>query len=540
MTTPASKPRLWAMPRQIWQKMDPKKADSWLAAVMGVLLRSAGILLLIFAALIIWRMLKNQGYVLEAFSVPKALDEAGFSGRVAAIRLQDAIQQLKTEAASVKKDELNVGNNDDNAAMNVQVMGVEISLNSIAYQLRHLLGRKQKRIVGEFVSSGNQLSLLLRMTDYPNVRFETPFETGKEEQASQYLLALAAEKIIERNDPYRLAVYYYRRKKYGESIDLARIILRERPQERTWAYHIWANILSEQGRFEEALEKYQQVLQIDSNFSISQSQMAHTLLLMKRTEEALPLLEKAMSLNADNPDGWLTLGWHYATLGEMEKSDQAFSKAIPVAARWGKESVAWQSWISSKMEHNDLVAAQKLAEKALATVTETSDGYVTRSIVYLLQKDTLKAFENVQKALDLDPSNPMAANLYGRALFMNKRYDQLTHFVRDFRWPAYMLQVKTQLTNLSAMAHNYAGRHDSALAVVQRGIAMDTTFGLPYTTLAETYAFQGKTNLFYTALEKAFKLGVSPDQINWQAKPYADFRDSRRLLRLKEQFSKPK
>ena len=206
MTAPAPKPKQWAMPRQLWQKMDPKKADSWLAAIMGILLRSVGIVLLIFAVLIIWRMLKNQGYVLESFSVPKSLEESGLSGRIAAVRMQDAILELKAEAASVKKDDLNVGNSEDNNAMNVQVMGVEISLNSIAYQLRHLIGRQQKRITGDFIQSGNQLSLLLRMSDFPNARFETTLTSGGEEQAVRQLLSEASEKVLERNDPYRLAI----------------------------------------------------------------------------------------------------------------------------------------------------------------------------------------------------------------------------------------------------------------------------------------------------------------------------------------------
>jgi len=155
--------RMLSFPVQFWQIIDTKKTDSWLAAVLGVLLRTSAIILLVFALLIIWRMLGERGFVLQAFSVPKSLEDSGLQGGIAAIRLQDAILQLKQEAASVKKDDLELGNTDEKTAMNIQVMGVELSPSSIAFQLRYILGRPQKRISGEFIRSGDQLSLMIRI-----------------------------------------------------------------------------------------------------------------------------------------------------------------------------------------------------------------------------------------------------------------------------------------------------------------------------------------------------------------------------------------
>ncbi|MBL7810423.1 MAG: hypothetical protein JNN28_21545 [Saprospiraceae bacterium] len=231
------KEKFWQIPAQVWNRIDPKKTDSWLAAVLGIFLRTAGILLLLFAVLIIWRMFRDNGFALQPFSVSKHLEENGLNGGVAALHLQDAIQRLKDEAASVKKDELNVGNSDANTAMNIQVMGVEVSLSSIAFQLRHILGKPQKRITGEFVQSENKLTLLFRMSGYPNLMLDANCDSGGETIAAQQLLNLAAEKILERTDPYRLAVVYYRRKNFNPAIELVRQIIKTRPAECVWAYH---------------------------------------------------------------------------------------------------------------------------------------------------------------------------------------------------------------------------------------------------------------------------------------------------------------
>ena len=539
MTAPAPKPKLWAMPRQLWQKMDPKKADSWLAAIMGILLRSVGIVLLIFAVLIIWRMLKNQGYVLESFSVPKSLEESGLSGRIAAVRMQDAILELKAEAASVKKDDLNVGNSEDNNAMNVQVMGVEISLNSIAYQLRHLIGRQQKRITGEFIQSGNQLSLLLRMSDFPNARFETTLTSGGEEQAVRQLLSEASEKVLERNDPYRLAIVYYRRSNNQQAINIVRNIIQERPQERTWAYHAWGNILRELGELEEASNKFRIATELDSNFAISYTQWAYVLVNLKKPQEAVQKFEKGLHLDPDNPDAWITLAWQYIQLGQTEKSDTAFMRSIPAAAVYGKESFAWQAWIGAKMDQQDITGAQQIAQKALASAGEDADGYVTKGMVYFLQKDTLRAYECMRKGLDLNPDNPVAANMYVRALYGNKEYNKLNTFVRNFAFPNYMRQIQWQLLNFSAMSHNHQGQHDSALAVINRAITMDTSLAVPYSTLAETYAFQGKPKLFFEKLEKSFQLGMSTRFIDINQPPYSRFKNDQRLLRLLGKYTSP-
>jgi len=539
---PSNKPswrgRVLAIPVQVWNKIDPKKTDSWLAAVLGIFLRTAGILLLVFAILIIWRMLRDTGFALQSFSVSKSLEESGLSGGIAAFRLQDAIQALKAEAASIKKDDLNVGSNDANSAMNVHVMGVEVSLSSIAFQLRHILGRPQKRITGEFVQSGQQLSLLLRMSGFPNARFEEACPPGSEEIAAQKLLNRAAEKVLEHTDPYRLAVVYFRRKNHIAAIELARTIIKNRPEEHIWAYHAWGNILFEQGRLEEAAAKFQRATELDSTFGLAYQRWGYVLLEQKKRPEAIEKLEKSLKLDPSNPDAWVTLAMQYIRIGKSASADSAFLQCVRLASGTSFESLAWQAWIGAKMDQDSMDAAMKLAQKAIEKASETSDGYVTRSLAYLLQRDTAKAFEAGMRAIELDPNNAIALKMVTRGLFAAKKYRELVILTQDIKLKTWQINMAADIYNLTAMAYNNLGQHDSAFAVIRRTIALDTLYGTPYSTLAETYAFVGKKREFYQNLEKSFRLGMRYEAVDWNEAPYKRFQNAPEVRVLREKYGR--
>jgi tetratricopeptide (TPR) repeat protein len=532
--------RVLKVPVQVWNRIDPKKTDSWLAAVLGILFRTAGILLLLFSLLIIKRMLNDGGFALQPFSVPKALDESGLSGNIAAIRLQDAIQMLKDEASSVKKDDLQVGNSDASNAMNVQVMGIEVSLTSIAFQLRQMLGRPQKRITGEFVFSGERLSLLLRMTGFPNSQFEESCPPGALEKATQRLLRRGAEKVLERTDPYRLAVVYYRQGKYAEAIELSREIIKNKPEERIWAYHAWGNILIRLGRKEEAAAKFQRATELDSTFALAYQRWGFLLLEQKKQSEAIEKLETGLRLDPSNLDAWTTLGWQYITQKNYAKADSAYLKAVRGAAGTSFEAITWQAWIGAKMDQDSMAAAMKLAQKAIEKASETSDGYVTRGLAYLLQGDTLKAFEAGMRALDLEPNNVIALKMVTRGLFMSGNYREVVAVTEGVKLKPWHVHMSADIFNLTAMSYNYLGQHDSAFAVIRRTIALDTLYGTPYSTLAETYAYVGKRAEFFQNIEKSFQLGMRYEAVNWADQPYDRFQNDPKARALQAKYGPKK
>lgn len=518
--------------------IDPHKTDASLTAVTGIILRTLALLLLVFSLLVIWRLLRNQGYVLEPFSVPqKVAEESGLTGTVVAARFHDALKTLKEEIATVKADSLDVGS-DEATNLNLSLMGVDVSLNSIAYQFGKMLGKEEKRITGEVVRSGDLLSLNFRMSSFPTVHFEEKIENNDIEAATQNLLKKAAEAVLRSTDPYRLAILYYRRKDFNAATEIVRAIIKERPHERTWAFHAWGNILREQGNLEEACLKFQKAVEIDSNFHISWSQWGFTLLRMNRPEEAAQKLWRSTRAAPQGPDVLMTLGWFHNNNQQYTLSDSAFAMAVEAAALHKKTEVVYLSWADAKFMRDSADAALSLVKLAAITNPESAEGYVAKATALLLQKDTAAAYRAALQGLELDPENISALTMVVRAEFgIFKNYTSVINRVQGLRFNINQYyDQQMMLYNLQAMSYNNIGKHDSAFAVIQRTIALNPEMNLPYTTLAETYAFQGNIEAFYTNLEKALNLGFQTQFLDLTEEPYRRFANTQRFKKLMEKY----
>lgn len=521
-------------------RINPQKTDASLTAVTGIILRTLALLLLVFSILIIWRLLSNTGYVLEPFAVPqKMADETGLTGTILAARFHDALKNLKDEAASAKADSLHVGS-DDASKLNLSVMGVDISLNSIAYQLGKALGRKEKSMKGEVVRSGDSFSLNFRMSDYPVVHFEEKMEGDNIEAATQKLLNRAAEEVLRNTDPYRLAIIFYRRKAFDKAVEVVRAIIRDRPHERTWAYHAWGNILMEQGRMQDASDKFQRATEIDSTFYIAFTQWGYCLIRMGNIEEGTRKLWRSAQLFPNNPDVLLTLGWMHNNLGEIAKSDSAFAMGVKAAAAFKKADIAYLSWAEAKFMQKDAKAALEKAQLASnASGSGNSESYVAKATALLLQKDSTGAYQMVLQALDLDPENLSAIIMAARSEYtIYKDYEQVIRRIEGIQFKPWQVDQKVMMMNMQAMSYNNLGRTDSAFAVIHRAIAIDTLRAYPYSTLAETYAYAGNTEAFYQTLEKAFKLKFKAEYLNLENEPYRRFATAPRFKKMLETYGK--
>ncbi len=518
--------------------INPQKTDASLTAVTGIILRILALVLLVFSLLVIWRLLANKGYVLEPFSVPqKVAEESGLTGTVVAARFFDALNALKEEAASVKTDSLHVGS-DDVTNLNLSLMGVDISLNSIAYQLGRVLGKEEKRITGEVVRSGDLLTLNFRMSRFQTVHFREKIIEGNVESATQRMLEKAAESVLKNTDPYRMAIVYYRRKNFDPAIELVRRIIKDRPYERTWAYHAWGNILVEKKNPEEACLKFQKAVELDSNFYISWMQWGYVLLKMNRAEEGAEKLWRAAKINPEHPDVLATLGWIHSNLGQYTLSDSAFALAVKAAEPFQKTGDIYLSWAEAKFSQDSSATALNLAKLAANASSESAEGYLAKATALLLQKDTSGAYQAALQGYELDPENLGVLSMLVRSEYaIYKNYPSVISRVQGLRFEPWQLEQQMMMQNMQAMSYNNLGKHDSAFAVIQRTIALDPLIAIPYTTLAETYAYQGNTEAFYSNLEKALQLGFQPRFLSLNEAPYRQFAQTLRFKKLLEKYS---
>ena len=502
-------------------------------------LQKLGVLLLIsFFLVFFFRLFQEQGYVMESFSVPQHLEESGFNGQVIAFRLQDELTHLKEIAVSVKEDSLQLKGNDGD--IDLSVLGVGLSLKSLAYQLRETLGKKNKTIRGEVTRIGDRYEIQIRMTDYPKIVKQVIVSNQSEAEALDQLIRVGAEGLLLNTDPYRLAVLYNNEERYEEGVKTIRHLLRTNPDETQWAYLAWGAALKSQGKKAEAVDKYRKSIAADSTFSLPLINLAWILREQGKNKEAIQALEKVTKLEPDNHWRKITLAWMYVQNEMYTQSDSLFKLAIKQAPTQKEKMDITLSWAENKMNQDDILGAQKLIDEFEGDLGENPMSYLIKGFAAFFDKDTAAVLRNLKEGFYIDPSFTyiINANIYSGNSLQNYRH--VVNIFKDVQWINMHPQQKQSCYNQVAMAYNHLNEYDSAYVLIQETIAMDPFVGYPYSTLSETFAFKQELDSCFYFMEKALKLGMSTEVISNDSLPQPPYDELSKMIRFQNLIKKYK
>ena len=521
--------------RWVWRNMSAKQTESHLTVISSLVIRLIGLSLLVFACLLTWKLIKDDGYSLEAFTVPKTLEENGYSGTYMAVHVQDALLELKKQTVTIKADSLQVGTAAEND-FNVNVMGLDLSIRSIAHQIQVLFGRPVKTIQGEITRSGEQLHLTLRVSGFSPVSLNQTIYGGDLDAATKGLCKQGAEALLGMTDPYRLAIVCYREKRYDYAIELVRRILRERPHERTWAYIAWGSILEEQRQLDMAISKYQRATELDSTFALAWTRWGSCLMQQQKSEEAHEKYKIALKYDPDNVNLWLSLGWMYLRSGEKALANDAFNQAIRYASN--TDLTTFVSCAEGKMNLDSPEVALQLVQKAVNIGGETAYGYLARTVLASMKNDSVGIITNGLYASELDPSNFFGSKMAMSCALYQKNYQKVIEIGQNVHMGTNERYHAPQFHNLMAVSYSSLGKYDSAFAHIHRAIAADSTVGYLQATLGEIYYLTGKEALFYEKLEKSLKMGMPVRAIGMDDEPYKRVRNHPRFQQLIAKYGK--
>ncbi len=514
-----------------------KKVERGLESIVSISLRLGTLVVLIALFVFLYRTLTDQRYVIKSFSVPQHLEENGFTGAVVATRINDEVKALKELAASAKTDSLQMSGALE-PALEVAVMGIGFSLESITYHLRQIMGRPNPIIRGEVVRIDSTYTLTLRMTGFEPIQREVNIAlAGGEGPAVRRLMRIGGEAVMRNADPYRLALVYYREKDYESALSTIRYIIRERPGELHWAYHAWGIILEAQGKKEEALERLRQATRANPDFNMGWRRQAYLLNQLQRYEEARSVYQKSMATGSLTPQSWLNYGWFLHSQQMYEKADSAFEQATRMAP---KDSRVWLAWVDSKVSRNDHQAAEALLDKIDILLQENAEGYLYRGLISFVKADTAAAIEHVQTAYQLDPSNEATVKMMMQGAFVTQDYERIIQVFEQTNWLEISESIRQSAWNMTAMSYNMLQRHESARDLIRRAIAINSTIAYPYTTLAETFAFTGQYDSCYHYFEKALQMGFHPESFNLDMPPYPVLKEQQPFQNLLERYGKLK
>jgi tetratricopeptide (TPR) repeat protein len=449
-------------------------------------------------------------------------------------KVRDEVLALKEIAQSAKQDSVQLLDQNQ-PELDLAVMGIGVSLRSITYHLRELLGRKNLTIRGEIMQEGARYRLTLRMTGFAARSYTLPIDANQPHLALEGLLRKAGEAILHNQDPYRLAVVCYREKRYDEAVALVRRILQERPAEAHWAYIAWGSILEEQRQTDAAIEKFKRSVAIDPNFGLGWSRLAWAYNTLNQTDKAIAAMRRAAALSTDdNPDRWINLGWMLVHSGQPAGADSAFARAATFSKY---ESIALGSWLDSKITRGDTNGMAGISRRLEAVVKDDANSLLMLALASMTRADTVRAMALVKEAFDLDPGNLPAARMSMQAAYYSGDKQTAIAIYDRINWSAkgnanYQAQ---QIHNFAAMSLNETGRHEQAFKAVREAVALDTRVPYPYTTLAETFAFTGQWDSCQHYMTQAIRMGFSPGDFDLSVQPYPQLMQRAWFRRLLEE-----
>ena len=476
--------------------------------------------------------MRKDAYSIQTFHVPKHLEESGFNGLVLAQKIMDEVAAIKADAGSIKNDSVKF----DAALkpeMDLSVMGVGFSTQTIMYYAKQLLGKKDRTVSGELTNLAQNMTLTLRFSDANKIEVHNYADSLAIDKRVDKLLKEAAEKVLRWSDPYILAVYYYHQGRFDEAMESARTILKERPKEACWAYLAWGSILVRQQNLRGGIEKFEKALELKPNLEPALINLAWMYFQSAQYEKAITNFEKLLTiakLGTTRSTAINGLAQSNLRLKKLDKAEQAYQQGIK---EYPLDLYFYGNYADFKIRYKkDTTGALALYRQARAQAPETAVGYLFQSASLFYENRIDSATKMLYKALEYDPGNVDALSQIVQVEFRKKDYGQCLRMAKkvcnvmsghttgnqDLK---YRLQ---SMYNYMAMAHYSQVHYDSAMYYARYAIAIDTNVAYPYTTLAESYAFLGQKEQFYRNVGKAVDKGFeyTPETVNEE--PYLRFK----------------
>ncbi len=294
-------------------------------------------------------------------------------------------------------------------------------------------------------------------------------------------------------------------------------------------------MLEDQGKYEEAMQKFEHSARIKPDFALPWMRQAWCFQKQGNNAEAINKAQKALELAPNEAMYWNACANMLNQEKRYDEADRAYSRVTELVG-W---TDGWQiNWAEAKLNRGDVEGGKQL----LREVIEKSDVELTRTLarafISLVEGDYETATKAVFEAAALDPNNGFAVRSAQQACLQKGDYQRAIQLGTSIRFNSENAEQKQMILNLTSMGFNLSGQQDSAIVYAQRAILADSTVGFPYATLAEAYAMKGQNELFFFYLEKAFQKGMKASAINGQEEPYGRFAQNRRYRKLLEKYKK--
>jgi tetratricopeptide (TPR) repeat protein len=430
----------------------------------------------------------TRATVIETISVPRQLEDRGYTAVAVAQRIIDEITDVDRVASTLKAHGAFSSVPLESKLPKIDLPVGGISLATFVSQFRELLGITDTKIIGEIVVESVPAASVAEKEEKQPLKFSlrlrimdkgTVFKASEPTAKLDALIQHAAVRVVERFDPYTAAAYYYVNEDYENALRMVQASLNnEIKEDRPWALNLRALTARVQKRYDEAIAEFNNVIENFPHFLGARYNLAQALIDKGQTEtfdRARGYFEEARKValegvKVDKTKRGQAIGYtivgialHRISVFDETNYDKAlgyFDRSIAADPKYAMayfhkgevyrdrkpplpdKAIAmfrlaseidpanpdiyetYTSWGVLVRGLGQREEAGKLFVAAIAANPKRADAYNLVGTLYLDQREWEKAGEFFHKAMDADPNWPRPHYNLGRALRGAGKLDQ--------------------------------------------------------------------------------------------------------------------
>jgi type IV pilus assembly protein PilF len=145
--------------------------------------------------------------------------------------------------------------------------------------------------------------------------------------------------------------------------------------------------------------------------------------------DALDQVKQALQAKPDNPAAYGLRGLIYAALGDTEKAEESFHRAMQLAPHDGDliHNYGWYLCQQRRYPEADAEFARAIAEPTYRSVPRTM---LVQGICQARGGKGQEAERTLSRAFELDPANPTIAVNLTEVLYRNGQYERARFYIR--------------------------------------------------------------------------------------------------------------
>jgi type IV pilus assembly protein PilF len=163
--------------------------------------------------------------------------------------------------------------------------------------------------------------------------------------------------------------------------------------------------------------------------SATRMELAAAYLGRNQPTDALDQVKQALQAKPDNPAAYGLRGLIYASLGDNEKADESFRRALQLAPHDGDlmHNYGWYMCQQRRFDDADAEFKRAIAEPSYRSASRTM---LVEGICQARAGKGQEAERTLSRAYELDPANPTIAVNLGEVLYRNGQYERARFYIR--------------------------------------------------------------------------------------------------------------